>query len=393
MKEVNKNIIFICYEYDGYNSTQTTALVKRPRYLADYFVAKGYHVTVFFSYKEDFVKEEIRGKGKLTLISCSYEFVPIITPSWLQKIRTAVLTLYMGDFSSLWNKKVYKLIAQHEIEFKNLIAFFTPRGPLYTAYKLKEKQDFNLIYDFQDPLDEGFENSPVKNLLHRFYKKIFSRADYVTCVSKYWTQQLKELYRDAQYIPHAIENANPLPISQNNGILKILYYGSINFEIQSLNTFKSFITSVKKSLPQLQVEFDFAGNDFTYKELKERLKGIIDVNYLGWLSKEEVVMAILDSDILFLLPWTDSIRKGVPSKFYEYCKFNRPIFILGKDSGGFQKEFGSDFHTSYILHKWEETGFKNKEEILKSGFLPNTEFLDKLLVTTVGEKFEKLLIK
>lgn len=388
----SKNLIFICYEYDGYNSTQTTALVKRPRYLAEYFVAKGYHVTVFFASGDDFVKDEVRGEGKLTLISCKYDFVPIVSPAWLQKIRTAVLTISMGDFSSLWHKKVHALISEYNIEFDNLIAFFTPRGPLYTAYKLRQNKDFNLIFDFQDPLDEGFENSPAKQLLFKFYKRIFSKANHITCVSKYWTQHLNDFFPGAKYIPHAIEDPNPLPTLQSEDTLKILYYGSINFDIQSLDTFKLYISEIKKHLPKLQVELNFAGNDFTAAELSEKLEGTISVNYLGWLSKEEVVEAIRVSDILFLLPWTDSIRQGVPSKFYEYCKYNRPIVILGEDSGGFEKEFGKQFHQDFMSHKWAKKGFKNKNDILKSAFLPSKEFINRLRVESIGQKFEDLLV-
>lgn len=390
---MKKRILFICYEYSGYNSAQTTALVKRPRYLAQYFVGKGYHVTVLFSSENEFVKEIPQGDGHLKLISCKYEFVPIISPSWLQKVRTALLTATRGDFSSLWHSKVNEIIESNNISCENVIAFYTPRGPLYTAYRMKDKRDFNLVFDFQDPLDEGFRNILSKKLLFNYYKKIFKRAEFITCVSKYWTDQLAEFHSRTLYIPHAIEEVQLLPDYTQENRFVILYYGSINFEIQSLDKLKTFIATVKNQLPDFEVQLNFAGNKPTYIDLKDRMESVIDVNYLGWIDKDELEKAISKSDVLSLLPWTDEERKGVPSKFYEYCKYKKPILITGEDSGGFENEFGKDFYQKYILTDWSEITLSNKKDILNFAFMPDDDFINNLLVETVGRQFEDLLIQ
>jgi hypothetical protein len=390
---VKKPILFICYEYSGYNSAQTTALVKRPRYLADYFVGKGHHVTVLFASETEFVKEIPQGPGHLRLISCKYDFVPIISPSWLQKARTAILTATVGDFSSLWHSKINGIIESNNISCENVIAFFTPRGPLYTAYRMKDKRDFRLIFDFQDPLDEGFNNIISKKLLNIFYKKIFKRAEYITCVSKYWTDQLAEFHQEAIYIPHAIEDVHLLSDHTQENRFVILYYGSINFDIQNLNELKDFIAAVKLQLPDLRIQMDFAGNEPTFMELRDRLEADIEVNYLGWVNKEQLEVAIANSDVLCLLPWTEEERKGVPSKFYEYCKYKKPILIVGEDSGGFENEFGKEFHQKYITTPWKDIIFENKVDILNHAFIPDDGFIDKLLVETVGRQFEDLLIR
>lgn len=389
---MSKSVLLICHEYSGYNSVQTTALVKRPRYLAEYFVQKGYHVTVVFSSETSFVKEIPQGLGHLKLISFKYDFVPLIKPSWVQKFRTVYLAATVGDFSSLWHSKIDEIIESNDICCENVIAFFTPRGPLYSAYRMKGKRNFNLVLDFQDPLDEGFSNVISKKLLNIFYKKIFRKAEFITCVNKHWTNKLSSFHNNTIYIPHAIEKVCHLQNNILDNSFVILYFGSIDFKIQNLNKLKVFIASVKNQLPDLKIQMDFAGNEPTYIELRDRLEAVIKVNYLGWINKGQLESSIAKSDVLCLLPWTDIERKGIPSKFYEYCKYNKPILIVGEDSGGFKNEFGEEFHQKYTMTQWEVNILHNKEDILSFTFMPDDAFFEKLSVGTVGCRFENLLI-
>jgi hypothetical protein len=371
-----KNILLVCYEYEGYNSNQTTALVKRPRYVAENLAQRGYHVTVLFSYSREFKEKKNYNKGSLELISVKYQFSSSVQNKILQKFRTAWLAYTKGDFSSEWTLPALKKIEQEKLVFSSVICFYTPRGPLELGYQIAKRTPIKLIYDFQDPIYEGFSNPLSRILLDEYYTKIFKSTSAVSCVSKQWSAELSRFFTDTAYIPHAIEYPIKLVDDTVSNKLVIFYYGSIDFNFQKVDSLLDFHNLVTSKIPNLSIELKFAGNEQTYIELKNRFSNSLEVNYLGWLNKNQLYQEVASSDVLCLLSWEVRERIGIPSKFYEYCRFDKPILILGEDAGGFEIEFGKEFAIKFIPFKVQNT-ISNKEELLSSLFRPDSDFLER----------------
>lgn len=385
-----KNILLVCYEYEGYNSNQTTALVKRPRYVAENLAQRGYQVTVLFSYSKEIKEKKNYNKGSLELISVKYQFSSLVQNKILQKFRTAWLAYTKGDFSSEWTSAALRKIIQEKLNFSTVICFYTPRGPLELGYQLAKKTSIKLIYDFQDPIYEGFPNPLSRILLDEYYKKIFKSTCAVSCVSKQWSTELSRFFTETSYIPHAIEDPIKLVDDRVSNKLVIFYYGSIDFNFQKVDSLLGFHNLVTSKIPNLSIELKFAGNEQTYSELKSRFSNSLEVKYLGWLNKEQLHQEVASSDILCLLSWEVNERIGIPSKFYEYCRFDKPILILGEDAGGFEIEFGKEFAASFIPFKLTAS-ISNKEELLSSLFRPDSDFLDRYSVESIGDRFAELI--
>lgn len=388
---MKKSILLICYEYEGFHSKQTTALVKRPKYVAEYLASKGYQITVLFSYNKTVQDYRlIADRKNLRLEGIPYRFKPVLKNRLLQKIRTAYFALIKGDFSSSWSEMAIDHLKKEKIKFDSIICFFTPRGPLYLGYLLAKTYKVPLFFDFQDPMYEGFPSSWGKVSLNYFYKRIAIQRPVVSCVSKEWGKELEKFFEKVNHIPHAIENRIRAEDRTDPDKLIIFYYGSIDFNFQNIDALLVFLSWANIHVPNSDIEFKFAGSKETYKELESRLSVLIPVTYLGWLDKESLYEEVSSSDILCLLSWEVNERKGIPSKFYEYCRFNKPILILGKDAGGFEQEFGEEFVDNFINLKWSSS-IKKKEDLVNRLFRPNEEFLENYSVENIGNQFERLI--
>lgn len=385
-----KSILMISYEYEGFHSKQTTALVKRPRYIAEYFASIGYHVTVIFSANLNVSEEKEIGRGILRLEGIQYKFKPVLENRFLQKFRTIYYAYYKGDFSSAWAKKAQNRLEEKKIKYHSIISFYTPRGPLYLGYLLAKQKPIPLVFDFQDPIYEGYQSEAGRKPLNHFYRKISKINPQITCVSQEWAEELRQFFNKVSHIPHAIENRISLEDQTDKHKLVIFYYGSIDFNFQNVGALLVFLSWAITHVPKLEIEFKFAGNEDTYLELEGRLSVLVPVKYLGWLDKEQLMKEISTTDILCLLSWEVSERKGIPSKFYEYCRFDKPILILGEDAGGFEREFGKEFAKKYIDLKWSKE-IKGKEDIISRLFNPTPSFLEDYKVQSVGNQFETIL--
>ncbi|WP_297338026.1 hypothetical protein [Algoriphagus sp.] len=388
---MKKSILLICYEYEGFHSKQTTALVKRPKYVAEYLASKGYQITVLFSYKRTIQEHRLLADGaKLKLEGIPYRFKPVLKNRWIQKIRTAYFAFTKGDFSSSWSEMAMDRLKNEKVKFDAVLCFFTPRGPLYLGYLVSKRYKVPLFFDFQDPMYEGFYSSLGRVPLNYFYKRIAKQKPVVSCVSKEWGRELEEFFGQVNHIPHAIENKIKAEDKTDPNKLVIFYYGSIDFNFQNIDALLVFLSWATIHVPNTDIEFKFAGSKETYHELESRLSVLIPVIYLGWLDKESLFEEVSSSDILCLLSWEVNERKGIPSKFYEYCRFDKPILILGKDAGGFEQEFGEPFVHNYIDLKWS-SAFKEKKDLVNRLFRPNEKFLEEYSVERIGEQFERLV--
>lgn len=384
-------VLLICYEYEGFNSKQTSALVKRPRYVAEYLASTGLQVTVLFSSSQDISERREIGEGSLQLEGVKFNFVPVLKNRILQKFRTVYYAYLKGDFSSAWAKKAKDRLVDKKITFDSIISFYTPRGPLYLGYLLSKTRSVPLIFDFQDPIYEGYQSQNGRKPLNFFYRRISKNNPLVTCVSKEWASELKAFFKTVQHLPHAIENRVNLPDTTIPEKLVIFYYGSIDFNFQNIGALLVFLSWANTHVPTLKIEFKFAGNEDTFLELENRLSILIPVNYLGWLDKKALSEEISSADILCLLSWEVSERKGIPSKFYEYCRFDKPILILGEDAGGFKQEFGEEFAKNYIDLKWSKT-INKKADITSKLFRPTPDFLENYSVKSIGEQFKSFIL-
>ena len=374
-------ILFLCWEYEGYNSAQTTALVRRPRYFAESLIQDGFSVTVLFTSEEqvDSTYENEAG-GKLRLISIPSVKQEIASSKLLNKFRTLIQLAKHGDFSGKWHEALASKIDALDLKFDIVVAFFTPRGPLYSAYLLKERYTFKSIFDIQDPYHEGLSGGLSKTIVKKRFRKVMRSADVVFCVNKEWTRELEiDFGIKASYLPHVIEDpiiATHPKRSQENGKIVFFYSGSLEQDVQDPGLFFRCLEKLKKSGLYDSVEFRYAGNESKHNYFSTIVPVGVKYTYMGWLSKVDLFEEINKADVLCVFPMTSRTYKTcIPSKFFEFCRFPKPILIIGDDTGAFADEMGESFDREFLVRT--EQRFFEKIEAYSigdaSGFFHATE--------------------
>jgi hypothetical protein len=394
-------ILFLCWEYEGYNTPQTAALVRRPRYFAESLFQEGFNVTVLFSSldKVDAVLEN-DGGGKLRLVSIPVTKQRIASNKLVNKLRTTWQLARYGDFSGQWHTTVRDKIEALQMNFDVLVSFFTPRGPLYSAYRLKEDFKFKSIFDLQDPYHEGLTSNLSKIVLKQCFRRIMKSADVVFCVNKEWSRELeKDFGIHSDYLPHVIEPPVSIQSNQLNrkkNKITFFYSGSLEEDLQDPGLFFQCLRKLQQCGLYEEVEFRYAGNDSKHKYFSTNLPSGIQYTFLGWLSKEELYEEIGNVDILCVFPITSwSYKTCVPSKFYEFCRFSKPIMIIGNDTGAFSDEMGEDFDNRFVLRT--EQQFMEKMQTISENpangfFLADNSFIQSYSLEVVYQSFKRKLL-
>ena len=353
---MKKHLLIFAWEYYGYHSRQGTALSKRPRQVAESFITNGWDVTVihkdqldeskgsyFISFEENGIK---RISVPLTKSIDYFDKHPL-----LRKIETLYYTTFHGDRTYRWANDVINNFPSFNIAKPLLIiSFFTPRVPLYLGDYFSRKLSVPWIADLQDPIYEGISGKSF--LFCRYWMRhTLKSASAIVHVSPEWAwADAERLNRNVHTIRHAVVESTPHPIPVNNNtgnIFKIFYGGSIIPEVQSLALLKKVILAVDTNNIKIFLAGNSATNAYFQKELDNDL-----VNYLGWLSVEEMNLTISNCNCTLVIACSKD-RVCIPSKFYELCAYEKPLWIIGDDIGAFSTLFDEWGHTPIGINKFE----------------------------------------
>ena len=343
---MKKHLLIFTWEYNGYHSKQGTALAKRPRQVAESFNTNGWEVTVI--YKDH--RNECEGRPFVVIDDANgIKRIPVTLTGKIdhsknqfrRKLETLYYIRFYGDRTSIWAKDVICNFNSFALNRKPdlILSFFTPRAPLYLGNYFGKKLNVPWIADLQDPIFEGITKKS-KPFSRRWMANVLRSAKAVVHVCPEWAEMDGNLVnRKIETIRHAIPKKidvdspkyHSASIDVDRKAFNVFYGGYISPDTQSVATLKSVITSF--SSPDTEIQLLLAGDDVAYNYLKQNL-GDKAVRYLGWLTTEVMIQYILNCDCTLVVPWSKD-RMGIPSKFYEYCSYGKPIWIIGDDLGSF----------------------------------------------------------
>lgn len=340
------------WEYYGFHSSGGAALSRRVRQVAESFAKHNYHVTVIY---QDHTCECKNSEYVVTAEKSGIVRIPVIAPkkvdnfnkiSIIRRLQTLYYVLFHGDRSYFWAKNVIKHFSEFDILRPDLIiSFFTPCGPLFLGDHFSNKLKVPWIADLKDTFDEGLSNSLI--FWGRSWRKqILSSAKARIHVSPEWAERDGKILKlEFNVIRHAVPEIDIPDMPHVNNIsnrsFKIFYGGSLHKNDQSLTVLKNVLNSIGS--PGWPVELHIAGPQYVYDIFLKELSPLISVVHLGWLDQAKYSTAILNCDCSLVIPWSNSSRQVIPSKFYELCAFHKPIWIVGPDTGSF----------TYLLKEWE----------------------------------------
>ena len=353
--QMNKTLLLFTLEYKGYHSVRGTALSKRSYQIATSFSENNWKVIVIH---KDQVGECGNKPFLINQLDNGITRIAVSTPADLhdyngnqiiRRLKTLFYTVFFGDRSYLWAKEVIKHFNEFGIETKpdNIIGIFTPRAPLFLGNYFSKKLNVPWVADLQDDILIGIskKNEPFAK---KWAAKILKTAKNVIHASPEWALSDGEIIgRQIKTIRHGIPIAKfdyskikePELIMLNKGTFNVFYGGSLTQSTQSLDTLKSIIDFGETINRPIRIFV--AGNINALNSIRNTIPAE-NLVYLGWLSSEDMLNYICNCDCTLVIPWSKS-RIGIPSKFYEYCGYPKPIWVIGNDLGAFKT----------LLNEWQ----------------------------------------
>ncbi len=344
-------LIVFAWEYYGYHSKGGTALSRRVAQVANSFLDNGWSVTVVH---KDQIGESgnnsyyIEEKGTFKRISVKQQHntdPSSIANPFVRKIQTAYYVLFKGDRSHQWTNDV---LAIQDVILSNkpdlIISFYTPRGPLTLGSVFSQITSTPWIADLQDELKEGLSTQMI-SLSRMWAEKILKSAAAVVQVSPEWAEQDSIFCgRKVSCIRHAIPVVNSLtPSKQNSDYFDIFYGGSLHKGSQSLHILVEVFKQLKLKNLTSKIRLVLASNSDTVSTISECLSPYVTIKSMGWLSQDEYLTVIAQCNCFLVVPWSSLPRKVIPSKFYELCAWDLPIWVVGEDTGAFE----------ILMREWE----------------------------------------
>ncbi|HTF80608.1 MAG TPA: hypothetical protein VL947_02745, partial [Cytophagales bacterium] len=205
------HILIVAWEYPGMNSSQGQALVRRIGQLLRGFLSNGYKVTFLHHDKKNETQDKshvIYTEGNLTRIAVAFDSQQKTSHPLFRKFRTFWEVATRGDYTGNWANACIKLIGSEMVEIQRphaILAFSSPKGPIYLAHVLAKKFKTKYFVDYQDPYFEGTGAGLIKKISDYWTKKTLKQCTEVTIINRFWAEQLKTVYeKKITVLDHAI---------------------------------------------------------------------------------------------------------------------------------------------------------------------------------------------
>ncbi len=247
--------------------------------------------------------------------------------SYVHGIHCITLKTVPGNIYTLEDEDRINKLSQSMIQFvdKNcitdavVIVEYPTWQPVVSA--LKEKFDFQIVYDYLDDFD-GFTNTNTNPLLKIGHTKLLEQSNIIFPSSKYLFDKASIKNSNCHMVRNGTEfdhfNQAYIPEKRVEGRPIIGYYGAIA---------DWFDDQIVHYAAQKYPEYDFILiGDYTYGNVTE-LKMLPNVSFLGEKNYNELPEYLKKFDVA-LIPFNanlELIKATNPVKFYEYLAAGKKI--------------------------------------------------------------------
>ncbi|MCL5033332.1 MAG: glycosyltransferase [Thermotogae bacterium] len=216
----------------------------------------------------------------------------------------------------------------------------------------KPFKEFKVVYNVQDlypdvlnVLQMTDKNSIVYKVLKRIEHMIFSKSDYIVPIGNNMRKKIIADYKLGEEKILVIENRAlkahreyAKEIIKNNAFNSnkrkkfiVQYAGNLG----RVHEFQTFLGAVKiineKNIRD--IKFQFIGGGFNYDKLKSIVKKekIENIEFLPYVSPEEVINFLVNSDIQLVISRKNLLDTAFPSKFYGIVTVGKPMIYICDD--------------------------------------------------------------
>ena len=235
-----------------------------------------------------------------------------------------------------WVKKCKNWInLNNKNEYDLIISSYGPTASVIVGNYAKKVFNVPYVLDLRDLISIQGQKTrhPFIHQLDKLYDKFLTRKvnEFLT-VSPTGKIKAKAFYKkEASLIYNGFVNELNLINSdlsiKNRKELKILYMGTLGNNRSPQNIVRILNQYAQKN-PTAKISLSFASGDNPMGFIKEEDHSNIEINRLGYLSKEELSLEKEKSNIFLLLE--DQTSKGdenLTGKIYEYFEEEKPILV------------------------------------------------------------------
>ena len=268
------------------------------------------------------------------------------------KILSKILTLISTIFELISNKFIpysnlfyfSKKLLQTDLNFKCVFISANPYMLFKFGYQLNKDTGIPWIADYRDAWTTNQMAKNERAIYKYLYKiqqlmekKWVSTALFFTTVSDEYVKNIQNLIeKDGYAVFNGIKNINVESINicpANTKKLRILYSGSL-YTNQDVESFLEAISMVNKIRDNV-IEVYFVGvgyNSAQLNRIKESKYFDSNVILTSWLSNDELMKIVNESDILLMISYSG--YNGIPtSKIFDYINYQKPIILFPSDNG------------------------------------------------------------
>lgn len=321
---------------------------------------------------------------------------------YLAKLEWIIILIV--DFFFNYKDFLFCKIAQQEINKDNYSLILTSSFktfPIYAAYKISRKNHLPLVVDLRDIIEQytGYEYIDhqltkinfFNQLILFFFKKknfrqrnkVLKKADYITTISEWHADLLKQYNRNVKLIYNGYDPDLFYFQAKPTNQFRITYTGRI-ISLAMRNPailFESVVTLVsQKSVNPEQFRIQFYTDDRSKEfihQLAQKYKIEEFIDYYEYVLFSEIPIILKESSILLLLTNQSSGNgpKGImTTKFFEYLAVEKPILCIRNDNGCLKRSIQktqsgiaadtADEVSGFILEKyteWQEKSYTHQE--------------------------------
>ncbi|MCW1306118.1 MAG: glycosyltransferase [Candidatus Parvarchaeota archaeon] len=230
-----------------------------------------------------------------------------------------------------------------------ILVLTTPPLIAFIPVLWKPFKEFKVVYNVQDlypdvlnVLQMTSKNSTIYKVLKRIEHMIFSKSDYVVPIGNNMKKRIMLDYALSEEKILVIENralkahreyAKDIAKKRvfnfkQNGEFIVQYAGNLG-RVHEFETILNTIKIVNEKNVR-DIKFQFIGGGFNYDKLKSIVKKerIENVEFLPYVSPEEVINFLVNSDIQLVISRKHLLDTAFPSKFYGIVAVGKPMIYI-----------------------------------------------------------------
>lgn len=213
------------------------------------------------------------------------------------------------------------------------------------ARKLALRSRIKWVADFRDPWIEAFwqrnmyQSKIASRININLQKTVLKSADSITTANSNLIDSFEKIIQNKYYfIPNGFDPDDFKNLSKSpSNKFRITYIGTLGRD-QNIDNFLSSVQALSDKNTN-KIEISFYGNihESIIRSI-ENMKLGNKINIHSYISHNEVLKTMLDSEILLLVIPDSPDNKGIiPGKFFEYMASGNYILALGPGDGGVAK--------------------------------------------------------